>query len=232
MLKKIYITLIIVLLGQTATIAQNNNTSGLVKAARKEYLSLKYTAAIKLLERELKEHPDNVEAQDMIADSYRNIKDYDKAVYWYAVLIKAATLKPQWALYYAEALANKQQYESSEQWYNNYLRLVGKDDRASSFVKFYPQVDDFLKNRKAWKIAYLNINTAAAEYSPLYYKNGLIFSSNRKFGGATKRVFEWDQTPFTDLYYVKSLSEIKEVNIDSVKAVLGKDLKAVAKKTF
>jgi outer membrane protein OmpA-like peptidoglycan-associated protein/tetratricopeptide (TPR) repeat protein len=231
MLKTIYITLIALLLVPALLFGQSKKeSSSLVKAARKEYLALRYTPAIKLLERELKEHPENVEAQEMIADSYRNVKDYNKAVYWYAKLTQAQTLKPQWALYYAEALANKQDYTGSEQWYQKYLELVTKDTRATAFTQAYPQVDGFLRNRKDWTIAYLNINTAASEYSPMYYKKGLIFASNRKVGVLTKKVFGWDLTPFSDLYLVENRQDIKPVNVDSLRRVLLKDAKLKGKK--
>ncbi|WP_216351060.1 OmpA family protein, partial [Mucilaginibacter polytrichastri] len=171
-----------------------------------------------------------LEAQEMIADSYRNIKDYSKADYWYTQLTQAPTIKPQWALYYAEVLANKQDYTGSEKWYQKYLELVTTDNRAAAFAKVYPQVDGFLRNRKDWSISYLNINTAASEYSPLYYKKGLIFASNRKMGVLSKKVFGWDQTPFSDLYEVKNRQDIKAVNLDSLKTALKKDTKIKGKR--
>lgn len=231
MLKTIYITIIALLLVPALAFSQKKKEdSNLMKAARKEYIALRYTPAIKLLERELKEHPEDIEAQEMIANSYRNVKDYDKAVYWYAQLTQAQTIKPQWALNYAEALANKQDYSGSEQWYQKYLELVTKDNRATSFTKAYPEIDAFLRNRKDWNISYLNINTAASEYSPLYYKKGLIFSSNRKPGVLVKKVFGWDQTPFSDLYEVKNRMDIKAVNLDSLNRALRKDAKIKGKK--
>ncbi|NCD71135.1 OmpA family protein [Mucilaginibacter agri] len=232
MLRTTYITIIIALLLPASLFAQTKKESGELKAARKEYQALRYAPAAKLLESDLKKDPNNVEAQEMIANSYRNIKDYDKALMWYAKLTQAQTLKPEWALYYAETLANEQQYTASEQWYQKYLELTSKDNRASAFVKTYPEVNGFLKNRRDWTISYLNINTAASEYSPMYYKKGLMFSSNRKTGVLVKKVFGWDQTPFSDLYYVNTLAEIKGVNIDSIRKVIRKDLKGNTKKMY
>ncbi|NCD72374.1 OmpA family protein [Mucilaginibacter agri] len=228
MLKR-YIIILALSLAPLLLFAQESST---LKSARKEYLALQYKPAIVLLERELKDHPDDKEAQEMIADSYRKTKNYDKAIYWYAEITRRPDMKSQWALYYAEALANKQRYEASEVWYRKYLQLVTKDDRASAFIESYPQVGVFLKNRKAWTISYLNINTAASEYSPLYYKQGLIFTANRKFKGMVKRVFEWEQSPFTDLYYVDNLSDIKPVNADSLTIALRQNYKEMGQKKY
>jgi len=219
-------------LSQALLFAQSGKQSTLLKEARKQYQSLKYTSAIKMLLAELKARPQERDAQEMIANSYRKIKDYDNAVYWYGELTKAADIKPEWALWYAEALANKKQYEGADVWYKKYLELVNKDSMAASFVTSYAHMNEFFTYRKEWKVSFLNINTNASEYSPMYYKDGLIFSSNRKWTGISKHVFEWDQTPFSDLYYVKNIADIKGVNIDSINTVLRTDLKASGTKIY
>ncbi len=230
MLKRIYILFIMVLPAYAGLFAQSSNK--VVNAARKEYASLKYALVIKMLEPELQKHPGNVEGEEMIADSYRRIKNYNKAVYWYAELTKTQPLKPQWALCYAEVLANEKQYDESGKWYLKYLELVQKDDRATAFSKFYPNVDSLFADRNEWKIFYTNLNTAAAEYAPLYYKQGLIFSSSRKVYGIVKHVFDWDQTPFTDLYYVDNLSFIQPVNLDSLNTVFHQNFKPNGKRPY
>jgi hypothetical protein len=56
-------------------------------------------------------------------------------VYWYGELCKLKNIKPEWALYYAEALANKEKYEQSEQWYRKFLSMKPSDRRADAFSK-------------------------------------------------------------------------------------------------
>ncbi|WP_443937399.1 OmpA family protein [Pedobacter sp. MW01-1-1] len=230
MLRKIYILLILASVLQGQLYAQELSAD--TKAARKEYSSLKYAQAIKILEKELTKNPNNKDAQEMIADSYRRVRNYPKAAYWYEQLTKNTPLKPDWALRYAEVLGNNKEYAKSGEWYNKYLTLAGNDTRASNFSKFYPNVDELFVNSSEWKVNYLNINTNAAEYSPMYFKQGLAFTSNRRITGIVKRVFEWDQAPFTDMYYVGNLSEMKPVNVDSVKAALRQDLNPNGKRPY
>lgn len=230
MLKKIYIAFIILLLAPALLHAQDKKRKDRMEKARQEYSHLRYASAIVLLRAELKNDPQNIEAQELIADSYRLTKDYDNALVWYARLTQAQNTKPQWALYYAEALANKQQYAAAEQWYQNYLKLMSQDADAAGFAKFYLNVDDFLKNHNEWDISYLNINTAASEYSPMFYQKGLVFSSNRKQGTLVKKVFGWDQTPFSDLYYVEDRSTIKKVDPDRLASSLKKNMAEESRK--
>jgi outer membrane protein OmpA-like peptidoglycan-associated protein len=233
MIRRIYIIIAAILISQTVFAQQNSSASKILKDAKKQYDALRYTSAIPLLLTELQISPGDKAAEEMLANSYRNIKDYNNAVQWYAELTKSGTIKPEWALYYAEALANKEQYQNSEIWYNKYLLLTAnKDKRAAAFSKFNPLQSNLFKNRSDWKVEYLNINTAKSEYSPMYYQNGLVFSSNRKIEGLSKRVFEWDETPFTDLYFVDNLSKIYGVNIDSTKAVVYQEIALSGKKLY
>jgi len=217
MLQKIKAAAVLVLIAFPLLLHAQNDR-GLWKQAVKEYKDLKFVPAVRLLKQVLEKQPDNIEAKEMLASSYKNIKDYKEALNWYEQLCSQSQVKPEWALNYAEVLANNEQYEKAEQWYRKYLQLASADKRAAGFASAYTDISTFMKDRQDWKIDFTNINTSASEYSPAFYKNGLIFSTNRNTGGAVKRVFEWDQTPYSDLYYIDDLKHIQKVNVDSVAA--------------
>jgi len=184
-----------------------------LKKAKAAYQSLNYASAITKLKPLVEKDTSNIEVLEMLAYSYKMVKDYDEALNWYERLTQKSTSKPEWLLYYAEALASKQQYEKSVKIYREYLKVVPKDKRASSFVN--ANLKSFEENKGNWNVLFTNLNSLSADYSPIYYKEGLIFSSNRTSSKAVKRVFKWDNTPFSDLYYVAKLSDIKTVNKDS-----------------
>ncbi|MXV16167.1 OmpA family protein [Pedobacter sp. HMF7056] len=213
-MKAAFLTLLIVSLCVSIGSAQpkTKKTPPILKKAQDEYRLLHYVAAIKQLDEVLRVDSDNVAAQEMMADSYRKIKDYDQALFWYKRLNKQKDAKPEWILYYAEALANKEQYEQSEQWYRKFMVAAPGDRRAGNFVKLGTGISGLSEDKGDWKVSYTNINTAGAEYSPMFYKKGLVFSSNRRIGKVSKDVFGWDQTPFTDLYLIDDLKRIGEVS--------------------
>lgn len=184
----------------------------LMRKAINEYNSLRYVSAIKELERVIKNDSSNVRAQDMLASSYRNTKMYDEALLWYGKLTRQKNIKPEWALYYAEALANKERYEESEIWYRKYLGLKPGDRRAEAFSK--SKVGTLSANENAWAIEFLNINTDASEYSPMLFRDGLLFISNRN--EKSRFVFAWDQTPYTDIFVVDKLENVRESDESSV----------------
>lgn len=222
-----YLNRLIILIGLTLcslySFAQNKQIAESLKRAEKEYASLRYAYAIPLLEKVLKASPNEAKAIELLADSYRRTKDYAQAAVWYAKLVQQPSIQPEWALRYAEVLANNQSYVQSENWYKKYLQLASTDSRAMAFTKAYPSVGTFMKNKKRWDIGFANINTTLAEYAPMYYQEGLLFVSNRKTDKLTKNVFGWDQTPFSDLYFVDRVEKVKTVNVDSVMQAARKD---------
>ena len=191
--------------------AQPVDNNPLLRKAITKYQSLSFADAIKELKKVLAKDSGNVAAMEMMAGSNKNIKDYDEALHWYRKLCKLSSIKPEWALNYAEALANKEKYEESEQWYRKFLSMKPGDRRADAFSR--ANLSSFSKNAGDYIVKFSSINTDASEYSPMYYKNGLIFVSNR--AQKIKFVFQWDRTSYSDLYIMDNLDDINEADPDS-----------------
>ncbi|MFZ4101083.1 MAG: OmpA family protein [Sphingobacterium thalpophilum] len=196
------------------SIAQPVDNNPSLRKAITKYEALSFADAIKELKKFLAKDSGNVAAMEMMAVSNKNIKDYDQTVHWYRKLCKLSSIKPEWALNYAEALANKEKYEESEQWYRKFLSMKPGDRRADAFSRV--NLSSFSKNAGDYTVKFSSINTDASEYSPMYYKNGLIFVSNR--AQKIKFVFQWDRTYYSDLYIMDNLDDINEADPDSVVA--------------
>lgn len=203
--------------------AQQNKNTALIKRAEKEYNSLRYVSTIVLLQEALKKDTLQTMQKEMIANSYRKIKDFDNAAIWYSKLNLAKDFKPEWALHYAEVLANQKKYQESEKYYQKYLSTASTDVRVANFAKSYQSISNLAKDQGLYKVNYTDLNTINSEYSPAFYKDGLIFSSNRNRYDVTKTMFGWDETPFSDLYVVNQLHTIKVVNTDSLLKEVRKD---------
>src|SRR5690606_20243263 len=100
------------------------------------------------------------------------------------------------------ALASNSKYKESQEQFDNYLLLVEDDERAKGFSRLYGDVSVLARNIDCYKVDYLSINTTAADFSPVKYQNGLVFVSNRQNAAGLRRVFEWNNSPFLDLYHL------------------------------
>ncbi|HEX8378011.1 MAG TPA: OmpA family protein [Pedobacter sp.] len=213
--KSYWLFTLFLLLGSLQQLAAQSRLKAQLNLAEQHYKKLHYVTAIKYLTPILIADSNLVIAQEMMAISNRNIRNYDEALLWFSKLVEQPNMKFEWALYYAEALANKEKYEESEKWYRKYLSMVPKDKRASSFIK--SGAASFQGNSD-WVVYQTDLNTAASDYSPAWYKKGLIYVSNRKPDQVVKNVFGWDNTPFSNLYFYENLDKITKIKIDSTKS--------------
>lgn len=188
--------------------------SGRLKAANRQFENLSYLSAIRMYEEYLrldkkKEPAERKEALTKLAYSYRRMQDSRNAERIYGDLIKEYDdLESETYLYYAQSLAQNQKYRESQKMYSKYGEMQAADLRGRRFTVSYMDMSRFYQDSSSYKIDYLPINSRQSDFSPMYYKGGLVFVSARNEGGAIKRVFGWNQTPFLDLYFAPDTAEL------------------------
>lgn len=198
----------------------------LVKVAEKFYTSLSYTRAIEYYEKALtKTLPPDVtkKAKTNLADSYYKIKDYTNAerVLKGIVTNTTSTDDSELLLRYAQVLASNGKYKEAQTYYQAYEKsvpntLTSTPSTTKKFVTLYDDVSVLAKNVDCYDVKYLTINTTSSDFSPAYYKDGLVFVSNRQVGTAVRRVFAWNDTPFLDLFHLDNVSALGDGQVASL----------------
>jgi outer membrane protein OmpA-like peptidoglycan-associated protein len=211
-MKQFYVQLLITLL------AFQSWAQAPLEQADKEYNALAYLKAVTLYEEVLNAPGLNegevLSARAKLAYSYRQLKDTPNAERVFRQLISeyGQDLPPEYVkcyLYYAQALASNGKYKEAQETYDKYGNLNSEDPRGGSFSKLYNNVALLTKNAGSYKVEHLSLNSSAADFSPTYYKDGLVFVSGRNEALAIKRVFNWDETSFLDLYYLPNKKKIR-----------------------
>lgn len=175
-----------------------------MKQALKEYNAFRYKDAVKTFEEVIKKEPENQEAKEKIAHSYRMLNDSKNAEKWYAEVVKDANTDPENQYHYAQFLAQNQKYPESKRWYESYAKIVKSDKRGKDFSKSYTDVDKFFQDADRYTIENAPFNSPDADFSPAYYQGGVVFASNRVKKEKDKEnnlIHEWTGKPFLDLYY-------------------------------
>ncbi len=205
-MKKIYYILILVSLCQTM-FGQKVNMSQ--KLADKEYANLHYSDAAELYEQSLKKDSNNTETIKKLADCYFKTRESVKAERAYRKLINMGFQDTEVTLGYAESLARNGKYEEARFYYDKYDAMMPEDKRGAAFAKSYENLSKLYSDSARYKIYYLNINTQQADFSPVPYKDGLVFTSARVQGNGVKRVYGWNNTAYLDMYFVDTNNVIK-----------------------
>jgi outer membrane protein OmpA-like peptidoglycan-associated protein len=188
--------------------------NALVKVGNRHYESLSFIKAIDAYEGALAKGKlaadEVVVAKIRLGESYYKIKDTQNAERILREVIESGVdLSGENAvvtLKFAQILASNGKYREAQEMYEEYNSKVGDDPRGKSFSKLYDDVSVLSKNANCYKVDYLSVNTNAAEFSPSHYQNGLVFVSNRSSSVGVRRVFNWNETPFLDLFHLEDIS--------------------------
>ncbi len=199
--------------------------SARLRAANKQFENLSYVGAVRAYEDFLrvdkkKDPAESREAMIKLGYSYRRLNDFRNAERVYGELVKAYTdLDSEIYLYYAQALAANKKYRESQKMYSQYGEKQGQDLRGRRFTVSYMDMNRFYQDSSSYKLYDLPINSRQADFSPMYYKGGLVFVSARDESGPVKRVFSWNQTPFLDLYFHPDTNQLRVPNPEPVRIV-------------
>jgi outer membrane protein OmpA-like peptidoglycan-associated protein len=203
---------LLLLLSFSAAFAQEPSLR--MKLANKKYDRLAYSAAIPLYQDVLKYEPGNLQALIRLAGSYQKIKDMRNAERVYADIVKRNDAPAETYLYYAQALAENNKYEKSREWFIKYETARQADKRSERFTKSYATLGNFFADSVYYQIYYTSLNSGYSEFGPAYYKGGLAFASSRPRNAAVNRIYEWDQSPFLDLYFAPDTTLIKDESME------------------
>ncbi|MBX2952674.1 MAG: OmpA family protein [Leadbetterella sp.] len=199
-----------------------------LKRAEELSRSLAYAGAIDAYENLLKK-PGDLSPQDLLkaklglAEAYYFTKDNRNAerVYQEALqslpVLKGNDLNAYKR--YAQVLAAMGKYQDSRFFWEKYQEFDESEKRSRQFARLYSRPEALLRNQESYSVEYIGLNSAFPDFSPAYYKDGLVFVSGRTQNRSIKRVFNWDNSNFLDLYYVEDKKLLNSE--ESSGAVLG-----------
>lgn len=213
MMKKIilYIALFTALSDSTATaqVMNRKNPGAYFKNAEKEFGDQRYMYAIPFYRASLKTGRtyDSV-ALLHLADCYWHIKNYDSArVYYEQYESKFRPLISD-RQRLAELSANQRRYNQAVEGYQKILKERPDAGVARARLTGFSNVEPFLRDSLDIAIKLLKLNTQQQDFSPQFFRAGMVFVSNRYVKSNAEREFGWDGLPYANIYWVKDTADL------------------------
>jgi len=198
---QIILTSLTVLLLSNSSIAQQKQPYTL-KKANKLYDRMAYSTAIDYYKRALGK-TDDFDAKQKLAECYAKMNDYVNAEYWYSQVVLSSTATPEQKLAYAQILQENGKYDEAKKWYEEFSKLRSPDSRGPKGLQAITQIQKFYADSVMYHIQLMNFNSNKSDISPVYYQDGLVFTSDRIAGTGIKRIYEWTGDPFYNMFFVK-----------------------------
>jgi outer membrane protein OmpA-like peptidoglycan-associated protein len=129
------------------------------------------------------------------------LNDQANAAKWYEMSANDALENtPETALDYAEALSSVENYSEAKNWYSKSDEALADDSRPKRKISSLKMQDKLYRNVAYVKVSEALFNSTAADFSPTFLNEKLVFVSARSNDRLIKRKFAWDNTNFLDLY--------------------------------
>lgn len=216
------ITLATALLGNVS--AQQSNSS--MNDAIRHFDLRSYPTAIQKFEQILKDgastfsEADRTSALLKLAYSYQQAKDGVNAERVYQQVLSSATnLVGEYAksyLHFAQVLANNGKFKESQDFFDKYSasqELEGSNlqgFKAANNTKISQDAIALSNFKGKYKVDFLDFNTSNPEFSPMYYRDGIVYCSGKSSGTSLMN----DKGGYLDLYYLNDLSRVQGLGAD------------------
>ena len=172
-----------------------------VRKADSYYNNNEYVKAIPLYK---KEAGKNDEALRKLADCYRIMKNYAEAEKAYSRLADKKVSDPMVYYYYGEALLNNNKYEEAKKQFNVYSTLNPDDKRGDLYAKSCDDIKNLLVKPALYKVYNLgDVNSPVSDFCPVFYKEGIVFASERIRDLVNYSENNWTGNPYLSLVYSK-----------------------------
>ena len=203
MKRVLYLFFVLQLLSSQTSYAIDKNakyTRTRLKAER-SFDALSFVKAIKYYEAAIALNEDDFMSRIKIAESYRLMNDAENAAKWYKEAFDMTTsVDKQYKLNYAQVLSSLGEYEDAKVWYK-IGRSEDTQDLVKEKLKGIQNLDILLRDSLVYSIQPALVNSSDHDFSPAYYKEGIVFASNRPSSGLFKPTYQWDNTNYLDLFY-------------------------------
>lgn len=144
------------------------------------------------------------DAMIKLADCYRQTNNSAKAEVWYKQVVTLSESLPVHKYYYAKALMENGKYAEAKVWFGKYLEIASNDDKAKKLMESCDSISEYFADTTQYNISLLPLNNSGTNnFSPTYYRSGIVFLSDRPAQGKKRMRSEYTGKEYLDLFYAK-----------------------------
>lgn len=172
------------------------------KEAKGDNLMERYAflPATKVFKKALEEEKgDTDRIKKKLAKCYRMLNDPENTAFWYKdIMDNENEIDSDDKFYYAQALSSIGDYMNAKEWFAIYSQETPEDNRSMKFAAHLDNLNHLYKDSTRFRLTPVSFNSESVDFSPAFYKDGLVFVSAR-----TERTkeFKWNESSFLDLYH-------------------------------
>ena len=177
--------------------------SAQINRATQFFKEFKYSKAIPLYKKEVDSKHESIRklATIRLGDCYRLMNNVHEARSWYAKAVKFSGVDSINYFYLGMALRTLANYEEAEKAFSKYAELAPSDKRGKIYAEYCRDIKEWdnlppsaeLKNAR-------ELNSEYSEFGPAFYRDGIVFTSDRDIDMLEDRTYLWTSFGYLDMY--------------------------------
>lgn len=184
--------------------------SSAIRQGDKNFARFEFNAAAENYAHAATRDPNNLVLREKLARTFVLLDNHGEAEAQYAFITKMPNAPAIDKLYYGLELRANGKYADAQKAFNEYLAAAPDDSRAKELSGPADKVTALATDMRMYEVFNLGMcNTDASDMSPAFYKDGIVFSSNRGHdGGAMHHEDAWSGRTFYDLYQLPHVDSL------------------------
>jgi outer membrane protein OmpA-like peptidoglycan-associated protein len=173
-----------------------------LKKANRHYDNFDYTLALEEYQEAIAKKEPTLETAQRIANAYRLTFRTEQAENWYAKTLKYPNPDPVNIFYYAEMLRANGKYAEARTQYLDYATKSPADyAKANKMVEAVNRAMVWMQRPPSAEVKLAEgLNSPNSDFSPSFYKDGIVFTSDRSSGQKDEKLYGWTGRPYLKLY--------------------------------
>jgi len=185
-----------------------------LERADKKYNEYSFSPAIDIYKKVLDKGYESADLLKRLGNSYYFNAKYEEAVPVYQQLIEKygtndSIVTPDFYFRYAQALKTLGSYEEADAMMTAFSNKADNSRIKEAFSGDY--LAKIEENSGRYQLENFPYNSKLSDFAPTFYKDGLIFSSDRDTGNLARYRHTWNSKDFLDLYQVASTTDNSSV---------------------
>jgi tetratricopeptide (TPR) repeat protein len=220
MTKKILLTSILTVFLLAMTFAQERR----VVKGNKKYAEYSFSPAIDIYKKVLDKGYVSSDLLEKLGNSYYFNANYEEAEKIYKQLIETygSEIGPEYFFRFGQTLKTLGDYTNSDSILARFAEMTSNDLRSKIIKTAKDYKEEIARNSGRYDIELFDYNSKYSDFAPAFYKEGLIFSSDRDTGNLARYRHTWNSKDFLDIYKVNadSSSSDKVVKMNMINSRL------------
>ena len=194
--------------GQSQEIKLLRNIKPLKKRADRAYRLENYEEAAGLFVRAYEKDTFQVGLAVSAGHSFYQQDLFEQSEKWFRTGLSENPTDEDDILIFSQTLIANGKYDEAREWLNKYKSLSSEEKVAYDKIDAIDHIYQYYEDSSVVNVYPLSLNTEHEEFSPFYYKNGIVFLSNNHKSNISNEL-NWNDEDYMSIYSSEELESGK-----------------------